>query len=66
MGKTGRGRESEEVKKKKRKSEEKEQRDGERERERSRVFRGQLESLQNPLLKPTIKFQPKPRSQYED
>lgn len=34
------------------------QRDGERE-----VFRGQLESLQNPLLKPTIKFQPKPRSQ---
>lgn len=41
-------------------------RNKEMERERSRVFRGQLESLQNPLLKPTIKFQPKLRSQYED
>lgn len=29
-------------------------------------FAGQLENLQNPLLKPTIKFQLKPQNQYED
>lgn len=39
-----------------------EQRDG---KERSREFERQLESLQNPLLKPTIKFQPKLRGQYK-
>ncbi|KAI3364536.1 hypothetical protein L3Q82_011320, partial [Scortum barcoo] len=49
--------------------EEKKQRGGElrgrnkETRESSRVFGGQLESLQNPLLKPTIKFLPKPQNQ---
>lgn len=62
MGKAGMGERKRGGKEKERKSEGKEQRDGEREA----VFRGQLESLQNPLLKPTIKFQPKLRSQYKD
>lgn len=56
MGKTGRG-----DKERRGKQDYLKGMDKEMERERE-VFRGQLESLQNPLLKPTIKFRPKPWS----
>lgn len=36
------------------------------EKEKNRAFRGQLENLQNPPRKPTIKFQLKPQNQDED
>lgn len=65
MGKAGRGEEREEEKKRRGRLKGR-NKEMEGEKEGKRVFGGQLEKLQNPLLKPTIKFQLKPQNQYED